>query len=79
MEVKVIIFIITFIIVIVMVTQHIPIMTKSHHGGEMSVMMKVGMRQCQKPTIPVHHDEFDFRVHVYQVTYVTSGSYEFSN
>ena len=36
-----------------MVTQHIPTMTKSHHGGEMSVMMKVGMYQCQKPTI--HH------------------------
>ena len=35
------------------VTQHIPTMTKSHHGGEMSVMMKVGMCQCQKPTI--HH------------------------
>ena len=34
-----------------MVTQHIPTMTKSHHGGEMSVMIKVGMCQCQKPTI----------------------------
>ena len=32
-----------------MVTQHIPTMTKSHHGGEMSVMTKVGMCQCQKP------------------------------
>ena len=39
--------------VMVMVTQHIPIMTKSHLGGEMSVMIKVGMCQCQKPTI--HH------------------------
>ena len=37
-------------VVMTMVTQHIPTMTKSHHGGEMSVMMKVGMRQCQKPT-----------------------------
>ena len=27
------------------VTQHIPTMTKSHHGGEMSVMIKVGI--CQ--------------------------------
>ena len=33
------------------VTQHIPTMTKSHHGGKMSVMMKVGMCQCQKTTI----------------------------
>ena len=41
------------IIMIVMVTQHIPTMTKSHHGGEVSVMMKVGMCQCQKPT--KHH------------------------
>ena len=28
---------------IMMVTQHIPTMTKSHHGGEMSVMIKVVM------------------------------------
>ena len=33
------------------VTQHIPTMTKSHHGREMSVMIKVGMCQCQIPTI----------------------------
>ena len=37
-----------------MVTQHISTMTKSHHGGEMSVMIKVGMCQCQIPTI---HDK----------------------
>ena len=37
-----------------MVTQHIPTMTKSHHGGNMSVMIKVGMCQCQNPTI---HDK----------------------
>ena len=52
--------VIIVIIIIIMVTQHISTMTKSHHGGEMSLMMKVGMCQCQKPTI--HHDEFDFRV-----------------
>ena len=40
-------------VVMLMVTQHIPTMTKSHHGGEMSVMMKVGICQCQKSTI--HH------------------------
>ena len=34
-----------------MVTQHIPTMTKSHHGGNVSVMIKVGMCQCQNPTI----------------------------
>ena len=53
----------TFIIIIIMVTQHIPTMTKSHHGGELSVMMKVGMCQCQKPTI--HHDELYFGVYMY--------------
>ena len=37
-----------------MACQHIPTMTKSHHGGEMSVMIKVGMCQCQIPTI---HDK----------------------
>ena len=31
---------------------HIPTMTKSHHGGEMSIMKKVGM--CQ---IPTTHDK----------------------
>ena len=45
---------IIIIITIVMVTQHIPAMTKSHHGGNMSVMIKMGMCQCQNPTI---HDK----------------------
>ena len=35
-----------------MACQHIPTMTKSHHGGEMSVMKKMGM--CQ---IPTTHDK----------------------
>ena len=37
-----------------MACRHIPTMTKSRHGGEMSVMIKVGMCQCQNPTI---HDK----------------------
>ena len=41
------------LVIIIMVTQHITTMTKSHHGGEMSVRMKVGICQCQKSTI--HH------------------------
>ena len=54
----------TIIIFMIMtVTQHIPTMTKSHHGGEVSVMMKVGMCQCQKPTI--HHDELYFGVYIF--------------
>ena len=57
------IIIIAIYINIVMVTQHIPTMTKSHQGGELSVMMKVGMCQCQKPTI--HHDELYFGVYMY--------------
>ena len=36
---------ILIIIMIMKVTQHIPTMTKSYHGGEMSVMIKVG--KCQ--------------------------------
>ena len=52
-----------WLIITIMDTQHIPTMTKSHHGGEMSVMMKVGMCQCQKPTI--HHDELYFGVYMY--------------
>ena len=41
-------------VMMMMVTQHIPTMTKSHRGGNMSVMIKVGMCQCQNPTI---HDK----------------------
>ena len=37
-----------------MACQHIPTMTKSHHGGEMSIMIKVGM--CQRQ-IPTTHDK----------------------
>ena len=37
-----------------MACRHIPTMTKSHHDGEMSVMIKVGMCQCQILTI---HDK----------------------
>ena len=40
--------------VMMMACRHIPTMTKSHHGGEMSVMIKVGICQCQIPTI---HDK----------------------
>ena len=36
-------------VMMTMACRHIPTMTKSHHGGEMSVMIKVGM--CQIPTI----------------------------
>ena len=43
---------------IIMVAQYIPTMTKSHHGGEMSVMMKVGMCQCHIPTI---HDKLQLQ------------------
>ena len=44
LEGQVILLIVTLILTIItLVTQHIPIMTKSHHGGVMSVMMKVGM------------------------------------
>ena len=42
------------IVMLMMACRHIPTMTKSHHGGEMSVMIKVGMCQCQIPTI---HDK----------------------
>ena len=56
-----------------MACRHIPTMIKSHHGREMSVMMKVGMCQCQKPTI--YHDELYFGLYMYQVTHITSGSF----
>ena len=63
--IMIILVVLIIIFLIVMVTQHIPTMTKSHHGGELSVMMKVGMCQCQKPTI--HHtpcDELYFGVYM---------------
>ena len=41
----------------VMVTQHIPTMTNSHHGGILSVMMMVGICQWQNPTIDDDDDD----------------------
>ena len=42
------------IVMMMVACRHIPTMTKSHHGREISVMIKVGMCQCQIPTI---HDK----------------------
>ena len=42
---------IVIIIIIISVTQHIPTMTNSHHGGFLSVMIMVGICQWQNPTI----------------------------
>ena len=66
-------FIVMMMVMMMMVTQHIPTMTKSHHGGEKSIMIKVGMCQCQKPT--KHHYELFFGLYIYQVTHTTSGSF----
>ena len=41
-------------VMMMMACRHIPNMTKSHHGGNKSVMIKVGMCQCPNPTI---HDK----------------------
>ena len=40
------------VIIIIMACRHIPTMTKSYHGGNMSEMINgnVGMCQCQNPT-----------------------------
>ena len=40
-----------------LVTQHIPTMTNSHHGGILSVMMMVGICQWQNPTIDDDDDD----------------------
>ena len=40
-------------VVTIMVTQHIPTMTDSHHGGFLSVMIMVGICQVTK----FHHDD----------------------
>ena len=39
------------------VTQHIPTMTNSHHGGFLSVMIMVGICQWQNPTIDEDDEE----------------------
>ena len=49
-----IIIVVAVVIIIIMACRHIPTMTNSHHGGEMSIMKKVGMCQCQNPTV---HDK----------------------
>ena len=40
-----------------MVTQQIPTMTKSHHGGNLSLMGMVGFRHQHIPTIDNNNDE----------------------
>ena len=40
-----------------LVTQHIPTMTNSHHGGILSVMMMVGICQWQNPSIDDDDDD----------------------
>ena len=63
----------------IMVTQHIPTMTKSHHGGKMSVMIKVGICQWQNPTI---HEKYHWEyicLNVFQITTDGFGMYIFSN
>ena len=42
---------------IYLVTQHIPTMTNSHHGGILSVMMMVGICQWQNTTIDYDDDD----------------------
>ena len=46
------------VITITTACRHITTMTKSHQGVEMSLMIKVGMCQCQVPTI---HDKLQLR------------------
>ena len=42
------------LILLITACRHIPTMTKSHHGGNVSVFIKVGMCQCQNLAI---HDK----------------------
>ena len=57
----------------IMVTQHIPTMTKSHHGGKMSVMIKVGICQWQNPTI---HEQYYWEYICLKVPHITTGNKE---
>ena len=41
-----------------MVTQQIPTMTKSHHGGNMSLRGEVGFCHRHIPTIDNHNDDW---------------------
>ena len=50
--------------VIVMVTQQIPTMTKSHHGGNMSLIGEVGFCHWHIPTIDIYDDEVGLGVFV---------------
>ena len=49
-------------IMIILVTQQIPTMTKTHHGGNLSVMNMVGICRWQNPTIDNDDDEVMFGV-----------------
>ena len=50
--------IIIIIIIIIMVTQQIPHMTKSHHGGNMSLIGEVGFCHRHIPTIDNYDDDW---------------------
>ena len=50
--------------------KQIPTMTKSHHGGEMSIMIRVAMCQCQIPTI---HDKLQLQHFLLVVQLVPSA------
>ena len=60
----------------IMVTQHIPTMTKSHHGGEMSVMIKVGKCQWQNPTI---HEKYYWEYVCFKVSHITMDGFRMYN
>ena len=48
--------------IIMMVPQQIPTMTKSHHGGNMSLIGEVGFCHRHIPTIDKYNDEYNDEV-----------------
>ena len=52
------------VMMIIMVTQQIPHMTKSHHGGNMSLIGEVGFCHRHIPTIDNYDDEVGLGVFV---------------
>ena len=49
--------ILKMVMMIIMAFRQIPTMTKSHHGGNLSLMAMVGFCHQHIPTMVIHNDE----------------------
>ena len=72
-----VVIVVLLVVLMVMACRHIPTMTKSHHGGNMSVMIRVGVCQWQNPTI---HEKYYVCMYVcFKVSHITMDGFQMYN